>query len=130
MSKPSDSIIWIHIMISDSLDVYTCGGLYCSVKLLPMGFTLSHTMLVHYHLEPLSYQRLGSLCTLTTLTSILYVSLTYFLKFHDATLLESLYDYIHYNTTMKYHQESHEITSNSFHIHISHTKSTCYLKTS
>jgi len=52
------------------------------------------------------------------------------LEFQDATLLESLCDYIYYNTTMKSCQESHGITSNSYHIHVSHTKSTCYLKTS
>jgi len=30
---------------------------------------------------------------------------------------------------MKSHQESHGITSSSYHIDVSHTKSTCYLKT-
>jgi len=40
------------------------------------------------------------------------------LEFQDATLLESLFDYIHYNTTMRPLQEAHGITSNSCHIHV------------
>jgi len=39
-------------MRSDSLDVYTCGGLYCSAESLPMSFILPHTRLVHDHLKP------------------------------------------------------------------------------
>jgi len=51
---------------SESLETYTCGGLYYSAKSLSMGFTLSHTRLIHNHVRPLSYLRLGSLATLTT----------------------------------------------------------------
>jgi len=45
-------------------------------------------------------------------------------------LLESLSNYIHYNTTMKSHQEIHRIMSNSCHIHVLTPYSTCYLMTS
>jgi len=81
-----DSIIRIHIIRSDSLDACTCGGLYCSAKPLPMGFTLPHTRLAFKHLRPLSYQRLGSFATLTTWVSLLYMRLTDPLEFPDAIL--------------------------------------------
>jgi len=67
----------------------TCGGLYCSAKSLSMGFTLPHTRLVYDHLGPLSCKILKPPATLTTWTSILYVSLTDSLERQDATLLES-----------------------------------------
>jgi len=65
----------------------------------------------------------------TTWISPLYVRLTDSLEFHDATLLESLSNYIHYNTTMNSRQETHGITSSSYHIHVP-TRSTWNLKTS
>ena len=43
--------------------------------------------------------------------------LTYSLEFQDATLLESLSNYIHYNTTMKSPQETHGIMSISYNNH-------------
>jgi len=45
------------------------------------------------------------------------VRLTDSLEFHDVTLLESLSNYIHYNTTMKSPHETHGITSISYHKH-------------
>jgi len=48
------------------------------------------------------------------------VRLTDSSEFQDATLLESLSNYIHYNTTMKSHQEIHGIMSISYHFHVSH----------
>jgi len=121
-----DSIIRIHIMRSDSLHACTCGGLHYSAKSLPMGLTLPRTRLAHDHLGSLSCQRLEPFATLTTWISLLYVGLTDSLDFQDATLLDSLSNCIHYNTTIKYHQEFHGITSISYHIHVSHTKSTFY----
>ena len=110
-ARPSNTVIQIHIMRSDSLDACTCGGLYCSAEPLPMSFILLRTRLVHDHLGSLSWQRrLGPLASLTTWTSLLYVSLTDSLEFQDVTLLESLSDYIHYNTTMKPCQEFHGLT--------------------
>jgi len=44
------------------------------------------------------------------------VRLTDSLEFQNATLLESLSNYIHYNTTMKSPHETHGITSISYHI--------------
>jgi len=76
-------------------NVCTCGGLYCSTEPMPMSFTLPHTRLVHDHLRPLSCQRLVPPATLTTWTSLLYVSLTDSLECQDAALLESLFQYIH-----------------------------------
>ncbi|QCE11725.1 hypothetical protein DEO72_LG10g2961 [Vigna unguiculata] len=38
-----DSIIRINMLRSDSLEAYTCGGLYYSAEPLPMGVTLPHT---------------------------------------------------------------------------------------
>jgi len=55
---------------------------------------------------------------------MLYMRLTSYLEFQDATLLEFLSNYIHYNTTMKSHQEIHGITSISYQIHVSHTRTT------
>jgi len=49
-ARPSNSIIWKHIKRSYSLDACTCGGLYCSIEPLPMGFTLPHTRLAFNHL--------------------------------------------------------------------------------
>jgi len=107
-ARSSDSFIRINIKRSVLLDVCTCGDLYCSTEPLPMGFTLPRTRLVH---GSLSYQRLGPPVTLTTWISPLNVRLTDFLEFQDATLLESLSNYIHYNTTMKSRQEFHGIMS-------------------
>jgi len=104
----SNSIIRIYIKRLDSWDACTCGGLYYSAELLPMGFTLPRTRLVHNHLVTLSCQRLD-LLLLSPL--LLYVSLTDSLEFQNAILLKSLSNCIHYNTTMKSRQESHEITS-------------------
>jgi len=120
----SDSIIRINIKRLDSLDVCTCGGLYCSTESLPMDFILPRTRLAFNHLGSFSCQRLGPPATLTTWISLFYVKLTDSLEFQDATLLESLSNYIHYNTTMKSYQEVHGITSISFHIHVSHTRIT------
>ena len=83
---PYDSIIWIHILRSDSLDACTCGGLYCSAEPLPMGFTLPHTRLAFTRLRPLSCQRLGPPATLTTWVSLLYLRLIDPLEFRDAIL--------------------------------------------
>ena len=83
---PYDSIIWIHILRSDSLDACTCGGLYCSAEPLPMGFTLPHTRLAFKRLRPLSCQRLGPPATLTTWVNVLYLRLTNLLEFRDAIL--------------------------------------------
>jgi len=58
-ARPYDSIIRINVLGSYSLDVCTCGGLYCSAEPLSMGFTLPHTRLAFKHLRPLSCQRLG-----------------------------------------------------------------------
>jgi len=58
---------------SDSLHACTCGGLYCSVEPLPMGFTLPRTRLAFKHLRPLSCQRLWPHATLTTWVSTLYM---------------------------------------------------------
>ena len=120
-----NSIIQIHVMKSDSLETCTCGGLYCSTKPLPMGFTLPHTRLVHDHLMPLSCQRLGPPTTLTTWTSLLCVSLTNALECQDVTLLEFISHYIHYFIT-------HEISPwNSHIIHmISHINFPPMLNTS
>jgi len=93
--RPSNSIIQICVMKSDSLVACTCGGLYCSTEPLPMGFTVPHTRLVHDHLRPLSFQRIWSPATLTTWTSLLYVSLIDSLEYHNATLLEFLSHYTH-----------------------------------
>jgi len=46
------------------------------------------------------------------------------------SLLESLSNYTHYNTTMKSHQEIPEIMSISYHIHVLTLYSTCYPMTS
>ena len=81
-----DSIIQIHIIRSDSLNVCTCGGLYCSAEPLPMGFTLPYTRLAFKHLRPLSCQRLGPPATLTTWIILLYMRLTNPLEFRDAIL--------------------------------------------
>jgi len=110
----SNSIIRINIKRSDSLDACTCGGLYCPAEPLSMSFTLPPTRLVHDCLGPLSCQRLEPPTTLITWISLLYVSLTDSLELQDATLLESLPNYIHYNTIMKSYQETHRITSNSY----------------
>ena len=109
-----DSIIWINILGSDSLDACTCGGLYCSVEPLPIGFTLPHTRLAFKRLRPLSCQRLGPPATLTTWVNTLYVRLTNSLECQDAILLESLLNYImrhhhepswNYVLTMRHHHE-------------------------
>ena len=71
---------------SDSMDVCTCGGLYCFAEPIANGFHLPCTRLAFKHLRPLSYQRLGSPATLTTWVSTLYVRLTGSLEFHDAIL--------------------------------------------
>ena len=68
------------------MDACTCGGLYCSTKPLPMGFTLPHTRLAFKHLRPLSSQRLAPLVTLTSWISLLYMRLTDPLDFRDAIL--------------------------------------------
>jgi len=115
--RTSNSIIRINIRRLDSLDACTYGGLYCSAEPLPMDFTLLHTRLVHNHLGPLSCQRQPP-HALAIWISSLYVRLIDSLEIQDATLLESLSDYIHYNTTMKSHQETHGITSSSYHIHV------------
>jgi len=54
--RPSNLIIRIHVMKSNSLETCTCGGLYYSIEPLPKGFTLPHTRLVHDHLRSLSYK--------------------------------------------------------------------------
>ena len=64
--RPSNSIIWIHVVKSDSLVACTCDGLYYSVESLSMDFILPHTRLVHDHLRSLSCQKLGHPTTLTT----------------------------------------------------------------
>jgi len=51
---------------SESLEICICGGLYCSVDSLPIGFTLPHISLIHHYLGPLSCHRLGPPPTLTT----------------------------------------------------------------
>jgi len=99
-------------------------------RVITMGFTLLCTRLAFNHLGPLSCQRLGLSATLTTWISTLYVRQTNSLEFQDATLLKSLSNYIHYNTTMKSHQEIYGITSNSCHIHVLTPYSTYYLMTS
>jgi len=83
-----------------------------------MGFTLPRTKLVHDHLRPLSCQRLGPPTTFTTWISLLYVSPTNSLECQDATLLESLSNYIYYNTIIRSSQEIHGITSSPYHIHV------------
>jgi len=88
----------------------------------------THKVIVYNHLGPLSCKKLGPPATLATWVSLLYVRLTDSLEFQDTTLFESLSNYIHYNTTMKSRQGTHWITSNSYHIHVSHTKSTCNIK--
>jgi len=117
--RPYNSIIWIHVMRSDSLVICTCGRLYFSAEPSPMSFTLPRTRLVHDHLKSLSYQRLGPPDTLTTWTSLLYMSLIDSLECQDATLLESLSNYIYYNnTTIKSLQETHWIKSSSYNTHV------------
>jgi len=81
-----DSIIWIHILRSDSLDACTRGGLYYSAEPLLMGFTLPHTRLAFKHLRPLSCQRLRPPATLTTWVSLLYLRLTDPLEFRNVIL--------------------------------------------
>jgi len=44
-SRHSHSIIWIHIMKSDSLETCTCSGLYCYTKSLPIGFSVGNILL-------------------------------------------------------------------------------------
>jgi len=56
------------------------------------------------------------------------VRLTDSLEFQDASLLESLSNYIHYTTTMESHQEIHGIMSISHHIYVSHTRTTILFK--
>jgi len=81
-----DSIIRINMLRSDSLEAYTCGGLYYSAEPLPMGFTLPHTRLAFKRLRPLSCQRLGPPAAFTTWVSLLYLRLTDPLEFRDAVL--------------------------------------------
>jgi len=57
--RPSNSIIQIHIIRSDSLVACIYDGLYYSAESLPISFTLPHT-------RSLSYQRLGLPATLST----------------------------------------------------------------
>jgi len=115
--RPFNSIFRIHVMKSDSLVACTCGGLYCSTEPLPMSFTLPHTRLIHDHLRPLSCQRLGPFTTLTTWTSLLYMSLTDSLERQDAALLESLSHYTHYfiikrDFSMKFSHQVHMLSQN------------------
>jgi len=42
-------------MKPDSLETCTCDGWYYSIESLPMGYTIPHTRLIDYHLNPLSY---------------------------------------------------------------------------
>jgi len=65
-TRPSNLIIWIHVMRLDSPVVCTYDGLYCSTEPMPMGFTLPYTRLVHDHLGSLSYKRQRPSTTLTT----------------------------------------------------------------
>ena len=83
-------------MKSDSLETCTYGGLYYSVKPLPMGFTLLHTRLIHDHLRSL----LGPLTTFTTNHSTLHES-ELSLECQDVTLLESIDHYIYYITSKR-----------------------------
>ena len=117
--KPSNLIIQIHVMKSDSLVACTCSDLYYSAEPLPMSFILPQVRLVNDHLRTLSYQRPGPPATLTTWTSLLYVTLTNSLKCQDAALLESLFHYIHYNnTTIKSLLETHGITWSTYYVYI------------
>jgi len=116
-----DSIIRIHILRSDSLDVCTCGSLYFSAEPLPMGFTLPHTRLTFKHLRSLSCQRLRPLATLTTWVSLLYLRLTDPFKFRDAVLT-----WIHIliytlRATMRSPHETHGITLITYKFHDPHT---------
>jgi len=74
-------------MRSDSLVACTCGDLFCFVESLSMNFTLPRTRLVHDYLGSLSCQRLGPPATLTTSTSLLYVSLTDSFECQDKSYL-------------------------------------------
>jgi len=123
-----DSIIRINILRSDSLDVCTRGGLYCSAEPLPMGFTLLHTRLAFKRLRPLSCHRLGPPTTLTTWVSLLYMRLTDPLEFRDAILtwIHILIYTLH--TTMRSPHETHGITPITYNFHDPHTiTTTCYL---
>jgi len=92
------------------LDACTCGGLYCSVEPLPMGFTLPHTRLAFKRLRPLSCQRLGPPTTLTTWVSLLYMRLTDTLEFQDVILTWILILIYTLHTTMRSPHETHGIT--------------------
>jgi len=124
---PYDSIIRIHILRSDSLDVCTRGGLYCSAEPLPMGFTLPHTRLTFKHLRPLSCQRLRPPATLTTWVSLLYLRLIDPLEFRDAILtwIHILIYTLH--TTMKSPHETHGITPITYNFHVSYTITTTFV---
>jgi len=82
----------------DSLEAHTRYGLYYSAKPFRMGFTLPRTRLIHDHLRPLSYLRLGPPTTFSTWTILLHMTLNDHLKCQDVTLLESVDHYIHYIT--------------------------------
>ena len=122
-----DSIIRINILRSDSLDVCTCGGLYCSAEPLPMGFTLPRTRLAFKRLGPLSCQRLGPPATLTTWISLIYLRLTGPLVFPDAILtwIHILIYTLH--TTMRSPHETHGITPITYKFHVSPTATTIFI---
>ena len=117
---PYDSIIRIHILRSDSLDVCTRGGLYCSAEPLPMGFTLPLTRLAFKRLRPLSCQRLGPPATLTTWVSLLYLRLTDPLEFRDAILTWILILIYTLHATRRSPHETHGITPITQQIHVSY----------
>jgi len=123
----TQSIIWIHILRSDSLDACTRGGLYCSAEPLPMGFTLPHIRLAFKRLRPLSCQRLGPPATLTTWVSLLYLRLTDPLELRDAILtwIHILIYTLH--TTMRSPHETHGITPITYKFHVYHIPTTPFI---
>jgi len=112
-----DLIIRINIIRSDSLDVCTCGGLYCSAEPLPMGFTLPYTRLTFKRLRPLSCQRLWPPATLTTWIGLLYMRLTDPLEFWDAVLTWILISIIY--TTNHHEISPRDLWNYAYHIQIS-----------
>jgi len=114
----SNSIIRINIKRSDSLNACTYGGLYYSRESLSMGFTLPCTRLVWWSSRVSILLKTKTSYNSHHLNQSALYEFYWFLELQDVTLLESLSNYIHYNTTMRSPQEAHGIMSNSYHIHV------------
>jgi len=115
--RSSNSIILIYVMKSDSLVL----ALVVAFTALQSHQLVHHTRLVHNYLRPLSCQRPWPSATLTTWTSLLYVSLTNSLECQDATLLESLSYYTQYFIikrvfSMKFSHQVHMLSHNNHNL--------------